>query len=150
MGNQQDKTDFMKAWLTGFIDGEGYLSVLPQKRKDYDKVYWVPVIKVAGTSKQTIERIALYYGLEGVPHRVEHRKGTEKTNESWSVNIEGWKRVNKFFDVFDSEDFITKQHEAKCLRALVKARLGHSYKDPYTQDELDIVTCLRNKRVKLD
>lgn len=148
MDNQQDKTDFMKTWLTGFIDGEGYLSVLPQRRKGYEKTYWVPVIKLASTSKLTIDRISLYYKLEEIPHRVEHRTGTKNSNDSWSINIEGWKRVSKFFVVFNPVNFITKQHEAKCLAALVEARLGHSYKDPYSNQELNLVESLRNKRVK--
>ena len=41
-------------YLAGLVDGEGYISLIPSYRKNVDKTYFVPVIKIASTNYQII------------------------------------------------------------------------------------------------
>lgn len=145
MDNQQGKTKLI--WLTGFMDGEGYLSVIPQRRKGYDKTYYTPVIKIAGTCFKTIEVVAAIFKTHNIGHHIEFRRGKGNQRDSKSIVISGWKRVQNFTDLMADMPWVTKEQEFKTLKLLVDTRLSHNYKDDYTDLEIELAESLRGKRL---
>lgn len=65
-------TPTQKAWLAGFIDGEGCLTIICSKTKTKSKVhsYYRPVIVVSNTSLQVLTKIKEMIGCGEIYDRI--------------------------------------------------------------------------------
>lgn len=70
-----------KAWMAGFIDGEGYLGITKQVRKGRPSPAYRAMITVSNTRKDALELFVGAYGSPIYGHR-EVRKG--KDNVNWA------------------------------------------------------------------
>jgi hypothetical protein len=50
------------AYIAGFVDGEGYLSIVPYHHSVSNKIYYKTNIKVANTNKEIIEWLKAEFG----------------------------------------------------------------------------------------
>jgi hypothetical protein len=148
MDNEQGKTDLI--WLTGLIDGEGYLSAIPGKRKGYDNLYFVPVVKIGMCHFPTIEHIHNIFDRHQIGHFIEDRAKKGNWSASKCINVKGWKRVKNFCGLMAGMPWVTKKEDFDNLYKLVNCRTSHFYKDPYTDTELSLIEKLRNKRKSTD
>lgn len=49
------------AYIAGFVDGEGHISLKPGTHKN-NKVYYTPIVKIANTNREIIEWLKASYG----------------------------------------------------------------------------------------
>lgn len=119
-----------KYYLSGLIDGEGYISLVPRKRKDVKEIYFVPVVKIALTKREIIEILKKDYG--GYIHK--RKSSAEKNyNESWTWEVKNRKPVLAFLKQF-SEHLIIKKENAYLVMefctfpfGFTKARYRNTY-----------------------
>jgi len=141
MDNQQGKT----AWLAGLIDGEGWLGIRRNKRKN--GVYVQPCFKLSMTSYPTLRYIESNFDF---PFHIEHYEGRRKQNKKerghnyWTLTVYGFRRILKFLPLV-RDWLVTKQHFADYLIELSESRIER-YKQPYTDREWELIELLSNQR----
>ena len=59
-------TESQKAYLAGFIDGEGSLLLQPHRRKDWKRVYYCPEVDVYNTDPEILSVLREWTGLGSV------------------------------------------------------------------------------------
>lgn len=94
------------AWLAGFLDGEGCITILRQARSDY--VSYTAAIIVVNTHEPTIRYIQGTFG-----GKVYHIKGTERARDRWQ-----WQAIgNQAVDLAQQLEpyLVTKKKAAELL-----------------------------------
>src|SRR5258708_5116461 len=70
-----------KAWMAGFVDGEGCLTVSKQIRKNRPTPQWRPFITIANTNK---ESLGIFLKRYGGTLRFNKEKRESKSGVKWS------------------------------------------------------------------
>jgi len=86
-----------KQYIAGFIDGEGYLSILKLKRKTARNGYWFqPVIKVSQTQDHSyiLQMIHCQYG----GHFNKRRVYKDNSKPTFTLDIKGEEKIRKLLD----------------------------------------------------
>lgn len=78
---EYDNTPCIFAWMAGFIDGEGCLTISKQIRKDRPSPAWRPLITIANTNKDSLE---LFQKTYGGTLRFNKEKRRSPTGVKWS------------------------------------------------------------------
>src|SRR3990167_11058591 len=77
------------AYLAGFVDGEGHISIYPYVRKDKgreDETYYKVNFKVANTDQKLIESFKASYGGWVYTQNKSLRHASHKTLYTWSLD----------------------------------------------------------------
>ncbi len=75
-------TDINKAWMAGFIDGEGCLSIYKQIRKNRPSPSWRPFVTIANTHRGCLNIFVENYG--GHIRFNSEKRSNKKTGVKWS------------------------------------------------------------------
>ncbi len=131
--HDQKLNDLELAWLAGFIDGDGHISLVLNPDK------FAPRISMSNTHFPTQEIILDIINKKKLPHyRPRHRKAKKPDhNDSWEILTQG------FDDCFVWVNLLTpylksKSKKAKYMAEFIKLRQRSENKAPYTLDELNI------------
>jgi hypothetical protein len=73
-------TETQKAWMAGFIDGEGTISISRQKRKDRPSLAYRAKVSVANTTRASLDFFVSFYG--GPIYDIHDRRTSPSLN--WS------------------------------------------------------------------
>jgi hypothetical protein len=76
------KNELQKAWVAGFIDGEGCLTISKQIRKDRPSDAWRPMVTVANTNYESLNILKSIYG--GTLRFNTEKRCNIKTGVKWS------------------------------------------------------------------
>jgi len=105
----KELTETQKAWLAGIIDGEGYIGIVQQPRKDTDKKFnYTLVVKVASTDAEMIPTCFEWTGIGNVGYK-------ESKNPKWA-DARTWQIANrqaKYFLEAIEPYLIVKKNQAR-------------------------------------
>lgn len=76
------KNELQKAWIAGFIDGEGCLTISKQVRTNRPSDAWRPMITVANTNQESLNILKNIYG--GTLRFNNEKRCNKKTGVKWS------------------------------------------------------------------
>ena len=106
------------AWMAGFIDGDGYITISGQVRKNRPTRSYRVYVGVSNTKREALELFVQYYG-GAIYHVHESRKGIDEKNwadaYNWYCPISSSKRLLE--DVLPYLKIKTRQ-AALCLEFL--------------------------------
>ena len=106
------------AWMAGFVDGEGCLTITRQDRKNRPTPQWRPFITIANTHKQSLE---IFHKQYGGTLRFNAEKRASKTGVKWSDSWTWYCQqtsVKKFCE--DLLPFlVVKKEQAKILLSFI-------------------------------
>ena len=79
--------EFDAAWLAGFLDGEGHISVVRRRN------YYVPTVNVTNTNKDQIDNVCRVLDEREIEYCIcyDRREGNRKP--AWTVRLESKVRV---------------------------------------------------------
>ncbi len=126
------------AWLAGFIDGEGCVTMALVSRNNKKTKKPMYSITIYNMSHSTIERICDILKRAGVGHYV-YRK-TIKNGYFYAVIVSGIRRVSKLLETI-SDYLFTKKTQAELLDSFIKYRMTrwdnqsgkHTEDDPFIE-----------------
>ena len=124
-----------RAWLAGFIDGEGYVGINRLRMKG--KEYYQASCFIRHTHEPTVDHaLALLarIGIE-VPVAIEERGPRHK--DSYFFRVTGMERVLALADAIEPYS-VTKKEQWAILRAWCESRLQATPKGGYTIAEMEI------------
>ena len=82
------------AYIAGFVDGEGYISICPYVRKDRNnQVYYKHAFKVVSTDKKIIEWLKASFG--GYIYVRTPKKPNDSVSYTWSLDSYNTEQVLK-------------------------------------------------------
>ena len=145
MDNQQPKaSDIEKAWLAGFIDGEG--SLMMGKRKDLTphgfvrKKEVLPKLALSNTNIETLDYLVSLLNRLGLPYNIVWREWKNpKYKKAWDLRVTGLSRMRKWLLIIKPY-LITKSRQAELLWEWIESRRQtDNQKKPYTAREWQIL-----------
>lgn len=146
MDNQQ-VTDFDLGWLVGIIDGEGCFSLNESNSWGGRYTYILPAVYIVNTKDSIIDKAASILKRLNIPHYVQVMTRAKHQKPAKRLNINGFKRVQKFLEVLASY-FETRKDQVQCLVKFIALRLTKDEAAPLAVEEWEIYHELRelNKR----
>lgn len=150
MNHQQQILDdkLELAWLAGFIDGDGHISVVLVKRKAFDK--FAPRISMSNTDLPTQEIILSIIDKNQLPHgKTRRRKGKTTENgiihsNSWEIPAQGLKKCSPWVNLLIPY-LRSKSEKIAAMSEFIKLRNLCGDRKLYTKIELEIVRKLIKK-----
>ena len=131
-----------KQYLAGFIDGEGYLSVLTHKDSRTSRGYTLhPIINISGSEKDVLDEINRL--VKGRIRTKQKQKGCKKVYDIQIQDLEGIKNCLKVISPY----LLIKKEQATLLIEFVNLRIKNKNKG-YSNRELEISKIFKtiNKR----
>ena len=83
------------AWLGGFWDADGHISVVKRS------TFLVPVATCANTNKKLVDNVTRILDIAEIPYCIEYQDRGERTNAkpAWAVRVEGKVRCLPFLQM---------------------------------------------------
>lgn len=134
-----------KAYIAGFIDGEGTISVTSSKRnRPTEHIILTPYITIANTNRHVLEVIKKYLGFYDISI---HRNYPKSSNNKicYRIFFTGRKRIIKVLELLIPY-LIIKKKNAELVLKFVKLREQHvinQYNSAYTKKEIQLVRELK-------
>src|SRR5689334_20636976 len=132
MDNQQERLFW---WFVGFFDGEGWLTMntRPGIRQELN---YTPLIGIANTNFDLIEKCHLILDSYGIGHHVttHYRRQQHNNKPQKAIQLNGFKRVSKFLDIFGNH--INKQKQVSILKEFISYRNSVNRYIPYGDKEV--------------
>jgi len=150
MGNQQAKVEDI-CWFAGFADGEGSISFMNSRVKYLGEPYlfYYPRFRVSNTHIETLNYVTQILDNIGVGYNVSWKRPNNlKWHTSWTINIQGMKRVDKLLLII-TPYLKTKYETAIRIQSWIQLRLKHKVSnqhikyDPYSSQELQLMKEVR-------
>jgi hypothetical protein len=143
MNHQQQILDdkLELAWLAGFIDGDGHISVVVVKRAAFDK--FAPRISMSNTDFPTQEIVLSIIDKNNLPHGKTHfrngkvTKNCIKHSNSWEIPAQGIENCSPWVDLL-MPYLRSKSEKAAAMSEFIKLRNLCGDKAHYTKTELDL------------
>lgn len=134
MDNQQRKIDERLAWLGGFWDGEGTVTLTFRKPK---KLYptFTPLLSLVNTNEMMMDEVFDIFSTLHLPFYRQYGAGTEKWKARHSIIIAGMKRCQNVLPILTPYLF-GKRIKAEKLSAFIESRLSQ----PKSRNRLDPLT----------
>ncbi len=110
-----------RRYLAGLVDGEGYIGILPEDKKN--RFYFKPTIKIGMSSPEAIKEIYLLLG--GNLYTKKRDNPLHKEVLVWSVST--FNQVDKALDYFHKY-LIVKKPQADVLREFLNTKENNCYK----------------------
>lgn len=138
------------AWLSGFIDGEAYVGLHPQRMKNGNKrTFYQVVVAIRHTHRESVERVvALLAELNiDVTVNIEERETTHK--DIYRFMVSGMDRILRLADAVEPYT-VTKREQWRVVREWSESRLAARPKAGYSEreEELALIGCAMNRRGK--
>jgi hypothetical protein len=133
--HEQNFNDLELAWLAGFIDGDGHISIVLKGDK------FAPRISMSNTDFFTQEIILDIINKNNLPHyKPRYRKGknTEngiRHNDSWEIPTQGFDDCIVWVDLL-TPYLKSKLEKANYMAEFIKLRQRSQNKATYTIEEL--------------
>lgn len=123
------------AWLSGFIDGEAYVGLHPQRMKN--RTYYQAMVTFKHTHEPSLQHVATLYAELGivVPIVLEPRGGTHK--DAFRMHLSGMQRILDLANVVEPWT-VTKIHQWNIVRRWCSSRLASHAYGGYSPEELEI------------
>ena len=111
-------TEVEKAYIAGFVDGEGCITLIETKRKDRGNNRLAPIIAIANTNKEGLEWIAKRLEVNRI---VVTSKQTEKWKRGYQLKIEA---INRVYEVLEAilPYLVIKKEQAQLVMGFIS---GH-------------------------
>jgi hypothetical protein len=130
MDNQQERLAFDIGWVVGIIEGEGSILLTKKPRGMY------PSIQIGNCNQGVIDRLVRILNQVGVGCYVTPSPSVTKGGRLFKrVDVGGFKRLQKFFEVVKLDYFEGKWHEAYLLVEYLKIRAEKEANAPHGNDE---------------
>jgi hypothetical protein len=154
MGNPQGKAKEADiAWLAGFWDGEGTVSL--QFRNGHLRTrngLISPYVQLCGTSVVALERTHTILNDLGVGHHIQwptlrpHPRAMSKLPQG-RLSVQGMKRVAVFLQTVGPY-LVVKAEPARIVGAFIALRAAKTTNTPYEDAEWDLLTQIRTTSLK--
>ena len=107
INNLEQQTISDIAWLAGFWDADGHISVVKRR------TYLVPVCACTNTNKTLIDNVMRILDAAEIPYYLEYQDRGERNNAkpAWSVKMESRPRVQAFLKLVRNQ-LVGKQEQA--------------------------------------
>ena len=106
------------AYIAGFVDGEGYISIYPYVRKDREnQVYYKASFKVSNTNKEIIEWLKSSFG--GYIYTRTPKNPNDNISYTWSLDAKNTESVLKSIQPY------LKIKKRQCELVLERIRLRY-------------------------
>ena len=118
-------------YLAGFVDGEGYISLIPVTHKKYLSKYYIPVVKIASTNEEIINMLKRQYG--GYVYKRTF-PNSRNQKDAWAWEIKNKKSVLEFL-IQIVDKLKIKKRNAELVIEYCKFPFGFSkkrYKNTYS------------------
>lgn len=126
------------AYLAGFVDGEGHISIYPYVHKDRDnKVYYKVNFKVCNTNKELIESFKASYGGWIYTQNKSLYHAKHKTLYTWSLDSKNAELVLQTIYPY------LRIKKRQCELVLERIRLSYKKDDGSSQRVIDIYNELK-------
>lgn len=147
MDNQQRKLELRLAWLGGFWDGEGYITVAyRQPERRCRRVQINPMFGVVNTNPAVMDEVAAVLTAVGIPHhrssRIDKRPNCKPLHK---IVTTGFKRCARSLPILIPY-LVGKREQAEKLLHLCQQRLAVSNKTPYSPECVALAAELREVR----
>jgi len=140
MDNQQAT---LLGWMCGIIDGEGTVGVYIRDRKEGKKdskaITIRPVVSVANTDTDLVERYIHCLDTLEIPYHVSQRAAQGRRRARWTVQTSGLKRVRKALPHLIGGLTGRKNENAVDLLEYIDSRLSDWASAPFTTRQLELV-----------
>ena len=121
------------AWLAGFIDGDGTIT-LNKQRMSKDRIIYTPLVGVTNTDHSLIEEVAeVLTELEIGYYICQHKT---KNGIAKKLFTKGFKRVKKLLPLIIPELRGKKKQQAVLLLEWINSRAQTGNNNTYTDNEL--------------
>lgn len=131
-----------KQYLAGFIDGEGYISVVTHKDSRTSRGFTIhPIISISGSDKEVLDELNRF--VNGNIRTKQKQYGCKPVYDIQLQNLNGIKRLLKQVMPY----LLIKSKQASLMKEFVELRLKNRNKG-YTERELEIADVFKtiNKR----
>lgn len=138
-------TDVEAAWLSGFIDGEGYVGLHAQRHGE--KFYYQVDVQIQHTHWPTVERVVELLSKLGIEVTAKSSSRAANQKDAWHVAVTGMDRVLLLADYMEPFT-VTKREQWALLREWISSRKATPHKAGYTDYQLELaeVACNMNRR----
>lgn len=149
-------TNEENAWLAGFIDGEGYLGILKQKKKatkqQSDTLLYHPYLIITGTDEKTIQYLRELTGYGWIV-KLSKRQTIHKPAYQYKVTkfddlISLLSQVQKFLKIKQSQSKLIIDFINYRKKALIKTGRGSRNNTSFTEQEESMYQKLRKLNKK--
>lgn len=142
--NQQERPEDL-AYLAGFIDADGCLSVYTKKH--YKKIGFVPRVQITNTNEYGVKWVCLLLDKCNIPYYIYTRKHKNPNhNDTYDIMISGFKRCLKIVPRILPYMHL-KQDRAKAMIEFCESRLKAGRKKPYSQHEINLCKLISPKKL---
>lgn len=121
-------TETQKAWLAGFIDGEGYLGITFQRKKETRlqaaSPLLHPYVVVVNTNREVLQHIR---ELIGDGHVYLSKKGSDRTKESYQYKLTKMVVLVDLLEALESY-FRIKSQQCRILIEFTRRRMSTTRK----------------------
>ena len=142
MGNQQERLDIDMAWLAGFWEGEGYISLTKcshTSKRQLGRPRYVPAIGCCNTDYVFLDEIKRILGVIDISFCIQQARITGIGKKpKWEIRIKGMEKIHKFCDQIFPFLRGEKRNRAKKLMdycVMRKAKLIKNHQAPYGDEE---------------
>lgn len=141
--NQQESSRQIRlGWLAGILDGEGTVTIRIRNRRNKSDLL-TPVVTVANTDKEIIDRILEIYKENNIPYWVTYYPQKGNWAGSWRVDTVGIKRCIRILNVI-KEFLVGKKFEADLVYGWCTNRKDTLGKRKYyDESDLEVVRQLK-------
>ena len=144
MDNQQEMLRGDRiAYLCGLIDGEGcvgvYACARPSRLGTNQTIQVKPTIALANTERALIDEYCSILKELNVPFWVSHRPAQGRNAESWTVTVNGLKRVMRLLPYLIAGCKGKKRENARDMFAFCQSRLSDWLRAPYTAEQFELI-----------
>lgn len=143
-GNQQERPEDL-AYLAGFIDADGCLSVYTKKH--YKKIGFVPRVQITNTNEKGIYWIRDLLDKCNIPYYVYVRRHKNpKHSNTYDIMISGFKRCMKIVPKIIPYMHL-KKDRASAMIKLCESRLKSGRHTPYSEHEINLCKLISPKKL---
>jgi hypothetical protein len=149
-------SDVQQSWLAGFIDGEGYIGLTKQikreSRKQAPGYYYHPLLIVTGTEKDTITHLQSLTGCGQVVTQPRPQQG-HKTAYQWKLSkyndlLNIFMQIKKYLKIKQKQCDLVTQFITARQQATIKTGKGSRGMTSVSTTEDDVYEQLRKLNKK--
>lgn len=155
LGNQQESSRPVSlihrpSYLAGLFDGEGYIGITVNKRKNASPQYY-PRASIVNTNPVIIEKASEILTINGIAHHtMKWDTCRDEHKVRYTIDMTGFRRAFRFA-YFMEPYLIAKKVQAQLVLAFLWSRLkhGNSYNHvPYSEDEVRMYLACKELNAK--